>query len=46
MIKAGCFSVAVTNTFSKKDLVEADLIIESLEELNIKKIKSISLQKS
>jgi len=44
--RAGAFSVAVTNTFSKKDLSEADLIIESLEELNIKKIKSINLQKN
>jgi len=39
--KAGTFSVAVTNTFSKKDLAKADLIIGSLEELDIKKIKNI-----
>ncbi len=39
--KAGAFAVAVTNTFSKKDFNKADLIVESLEELDIKKIKSI-----
>lgn len=37
--RAGAFSVAITNTFSEKDLGEANLIIRSLEELNIKKIK-------
>ncbi len=37
--RAGSFSVAVTNTFSKKDLAEAHLIIKSLEGLNIKNIK-------
>jgi len=39
--RAGAFSVAITNTFSKKDLNKADLIIRSLEELGIKKIKSV-----
>lgn len=39
--RAGVFSVAVTNTFSKKDFNKADLIIGSLAELDIKEIKSI-----
>lgn len=43
--KAGAFSVAITNTFSKKDLARADLIIGSLEELDIKKIQKIATDK-
>ena len=43
--KAGAFSVAVTNSFSKKDLARADLIIGSLEELDIKKIQKIATDK-
>ena len=43
--RAGAFSVAVTNTFSRKDLSEADLIIRSLERSNIKKI-GLSLPKN
>ena len=40
--KAGAFSVAVTNTFSKNDLAKADLIVGNLEELDIEKIRLIS----
>ena len=39
--RANAFSVGVTNTFSEKELSQADLVIGSLEELSVKRIKSI-----
>jgi len=38
--RAGVFSVAVTNTFSERDLNKANLIIGSLNELDLKTIKN------
>ena len=39
--RAGIFCVAVTNTFSEKALSRADLVINSLNELDIERIRKI-----
>ncbi|HZX19864.1 MAG TPA: HAD family phosphatase [archaeon] len=39
--KAGCKCIAVTNTYDRNFLLDADLIVDSLKELSIKKVEAL-----
>jgi beta-phosphoglucomutase len=39
--KAGMYCIAVTNTCSRQDVAEADIVVDSLAEINVKTIEAL-----
>jgi beta-phosphoglucomutase-like phosphatase (HAD superfamily) len=39
--RAGMYCIAVSNTCSREDIAEADIVVDSLAEINVKTIEDL-----